>query len=184
MKGKKDKQKLIRMTDEVADRFDKYSSEVKGDSNLTQDEVFEIMLQTCEEQRFANRHPSRTEEIQSFINDLERIKDKYKASLAMYDSVKNDTEQKCKAELQEKTKAISELVSERNNLKGSLKDIELQVKTLTEENLTLKEKIAKLEADVDEKDTHIKTFMENNEMAKMLTEAVKLMQTNPKEQKK
>ena len=58
------------------------------------------------------------------------------------------------------------------------------MKTLTEENLTLKEKIAKLEADVAEKDTHIKTFMENNEMAKMLTEAVKLMQMNPKEQKK
>lgn len=58
------------------------------------------------------------------------------------------------------------------------------MKTLTEENLTLKEKIAKLEADVDEKDTQIKTFMENNEMAKMLTEAVKLMQTNPKDQKK
>lgn len=59
----------------------------------------------------------------------------------MYDSVKNDTEQKCKAELQEKLDVISELVTERNNLKGSLKDIELQVKTLTEENLTLKEKL-------------------------------------------
>lgn len=184
MKGKKDKQKLIRMTDDVADRFDKYSSEVKGDSNLTQDEVFEIMLQTCEEQRFANRHPSRTEEIQSFINDLERIKDKYKASLAMYDSVKNDTEQKCKAELQEKTKAISELVSERNNLKESINDMETQMNTMTEENHTLKEKIAKLEAVVAEKDLHIKTIMKNNEIAKMLTEAVKLMQTNPKEQNK
>lgn len=28
---KKDKQKLIRMTDEVAGRFDKYSADVKGD---------------------------------------------------------------------------------------------------------------------------------------------------------
>ena len=56
--------------------------------------------------------------------------------------------------------------------------------TMTEENHTLKEKIAKLEAVVAEKDLHIKTIMKNNEIAKMLTEAVKLMQTNPKEQNK
>ena len=46
--------------------------------------------------------------------------------------------------------------------------METQMNTMTEENHTLKEKIAKLEAVVAEKDLHIKTIMKNNEIAKSI----------------
>lgn len=182
--GKKDKQKLFRMTGEVSDRFETYYAGVKGDSAMTQDDTFELMLKICEEQNFANKHPRRNEEIQSFLNDLERIKDKYKASLAMYDSVKEDTEQRFKAELQEKTRIIAELISERDGLKESVQAIESQLNDVSEENALLKEKIVKLEADLSEKDAVIKTNTDNNELAKTLAEAMKLLKTSTEENKK
>lgn len=181
--GKKDKQKMFRMTGELSDRFDEFFADLKGDSAMTQDDAFEFMLKTSEEQRFANKHPGRNDEIQSFLNDLERIKDKYKASLSMYDSVKEDTEQKYKAELQEKTRIVTDLISERDNLKESIQAMETKMNAITEENVLLKETIAKLEVDLAQKDDVIISNMENNEMAKALAEAVKLLKTGAEENK-
>ncbi len=173
--GKKEKQKLFRMTNDVLERFETFYAEKKGDTALTYDEIFEIMLKICEEQNFSNKHPGRKEEIESFSNDLERIRIKYNASLEMYDSVKEDTEHRFKSELQEKTGIIADLVSELNHLKESLQEMEDQLNTITEENTSLKDTITKLEVDLAAKDAVINSNKANVELAKSLTEMAEAM---------
>ena len=183
-KAKKDKQKNFRMTPEVSDKFDKYYAEEKGDSALTQDEIFERMLETCLEHRFDNKYPGRRDEINSFVDNLDRIKEQYRASLAMYDSAKANTEQKFKAELEKRAKEISDLVTELTHLKESIQKKEEIIANLTEENTKLNDRVAQLEADLEAKDSVIKSNAENNELAKTLTTLVKEMKNQEVKPKK
>ena len=176
--SKKEKQKNFRITGETAEKFESYYADVKGDSNLTQDELFELMLNRCIEQRFFDKHSGRTDEIKCFVNALDRILDQYKASLAMVDSVKEDTERQYKAELNEKVTIISDLISERNNLQETIKAMEEQLETISEENAMLKEKNDALKVDLAEKDAVIKSNEANNEMAKNLAEIAANMTSN------
>lgn len=176
--GKKEKQKNFRITGETAEKFETYYADVKGDSTLTQDELFELMLNRCIEQRFFDKHSGRADEIKCFVNALNRILDQYKASLAMVDSVKEETERQYKAELNEKVTIISDLISERNNLKETIKAMEELLETISEENTMLKEKNEALKVDLAAKDAVIKSNEANNEMAKNLAEIAANMTIN------
>ncbi len=176
--GKKEKQKNFRITEETAEKFESYYADVKGDSTLTKDELFELMLNRCIEQRFLDKHSGRADEIKCFVNALNRILDQYKASLAMVDSVKEETERQYKAELNEKATIISDLISERNNMKETIKAMEEQLETISEENTMLKEKNEALKVDLAAKDAVIKSNEANNEMAKNLAEIAANMTIN------
>ena len=81
-------------------------------------------------------------------------------------------------------KSISDLAAENHNLKEHIQAMEIQLNSKTEEAALLKEKVVKLEADLSQKDAVIKSNMENNEMAKTLAEAVKMLKSNTEENKK